>query len=219
MFGYATLACSMVLFVTSTEAGIFFRRSSNSYRPTTYYRPATTTYSRPAAATPRPAAVTQPTTVFRPASAPVVQPATQAQAEAAPVQATAPTYNSVILNMLARNNAIRTSRGMRPTFLSSRLTAAAQNHANYMARTGTMNHYTNGGPQARAAMYGFRGGVRENIAMGQPSVDSVFSTWTASGGHYANMMSHSDVAGFGYAVGANGQPFWVAVYATNDGGN
>jgi hypothetical protein len=32
-------------------------------------------------------------------------------------------------------------------------------------------------------------------------------------------MSHSDVAGFGYAVGANGQAYWVAVYGNNDGGN
>jgi uncharacterized protein YkwD len=103
--------------------------------------------------------------------------------------------------------------------LSSRLTAAAQNHANYMARTGSFSHYSNGGPQGRVAMYGFRNGVRENIAMGQPSVDSAFNTWTASGAHYANMMSHSDVAGFGYAVGANGQGYWVAVYGSNDGGN
>jgi len=121
--------------------------------------------------------------------------------------------------MLARNNAVRTSRGMRPMILSGRLTAAAQNHANYMARTGSFSHYTNGSPQSRVAANGFRGGVRENIAMGQPTVDSAFSTWTASGAHYANMMSHSDVAGFGYAVGANGQAYWVAVYGNNDGGN
>ena len=35
----------------------------------------------------------------------------------------------------------------------------------------------------------------------------------------AVMMSHSDVAGFGYAVGSNGQAYWVAVYGNNDGGN
>ena len=103
--------------------------------------------------------------------------------------------------------------------LSARLTAAAQNHANYMARTGSFSHYTNGSPQGRVAQYGFRGGVRENIAMGQPSVEGAFNTWTASGAHYANMMSHSDVAGFGYAVGSNGQAYWVAVYGNNDGGN
>jgi uncharacterized protein YkwD len=61
--------------------------------------------------------------------------------------------------------------------------------------------------------------VLENIATGQPTVDSAFNTWTASGAHYANMMSHSDVAGFGYAVGSNGQAYWVAVYGNNDGGN
>jgi uncharacterized protein YkwD len=119
--------------------------------------------------------------------------------------------------MLHRNNQIRTARGMRPLRISSRLTAAAQNHARYMAATGSFSHYSNGGPSGRAATYGYRYGVRENIAMGQRGVEGAFSTWTASGAHYANLMSQSGVAGFGYAVGKNGVPYWVAVYGPEDG--
>jgi uncharacterized protein YkwD len=199
--------CSLAVCLSSADARVFGRRQSYSSNRTTY------TYR---AATPAPAA--QPA-----APKPAATESTSAdKVEAQTVSAShpeAPRFHPTILGMLARNNSTRTSRGLRPMILSSRLTAAAQNHANYMAQTGSFSHYSNGGPQGRVATYGFRGGVRENIAMGQPNVDSAFNTWTASGAHYANMMSHSDVAGFGYAVGANGQAYWVAVYGNNDGGN
>jgi uncharacterized protein YkwD len=202
--------CSLVMLVSITEAGIFGRRQSYSNSRPTY------TY-RPAAAAP----ATKPATpVAKPAATDAT--ATEGKVEAKTVSVSkpeTPSFHPTILSMLARNNSTRTARGMRPMSLSARLTAAAQNHANYMARTGSFSHYTNGSPQGRVAAHGFRGGVRENIAMGQPSVESAFNTWTASGAHYANMMSHSDVAGFGYAVGSNGQAYWVAVYGNNDGGN
>jgi uncharacterized protein YkwD len=114
--------------------------------------------------------------------------------------------------MLERNNAHRASRGMSGHRLSHALTQAAQNHANYMASTGSFSHSSNGGPQSRASMYGFGGGVRENIAMGQTTVTSAFSSWVTSSGHYANLMSSTNAAGFGYAVSSSGQMYWVAVY-------
>lgn len=219
MYFLATLALSMLVFLTHTEAQQTRTAQGKRY----YYSQQRPVYpqQRPIY-TARPAATIQPT--VRPASTTTRPVAATPVSASAPATATTPqtraaTVPSAIWSMLTRNNSIRSSRGMRPMTLSSRLTAAAQNHANYMARTGGFSHYSNGGPQGRAAMYGFRGGVRENIAMGQPTVDSAFNTWTASGGHYANMMSHSDVAGFGYAVGNNGQAYWVAVYGNNDGGN
>lgn len=218
-----SLVCSLVLFVSITEAGIFGRRQSYSNSSPTYtYRPAAQAV-RPAAPVVKPTATPAPAAATSPAVAPATANATSSsKVEAKPVSASkpeAPRFHPTILSMLTRNNSTRMSRGLRPMLLSGRLTAAAQNHANYMASTGGFSHHSNGGVQGRAATYGFRGGVRENIAMGQPSVESAFNTWTASGGHYANMMSHSDVAGFGYAVGSNGQAYWVAVYGNNDGGN
>lgn len=120
-----------------------------------------------------------------------------------------------LLGMLGRNNSIRGRMGLRPHRMNPALTRAAQDHANYMASTGSFSHYTNGGPQYRAQRYGFSGGVRENIAWNQRSVDSVFSTWQASGGHMASIVSPTTDAGFGYAVAPNGSTYWVAVYGTD----
>ena len=114
--------------------------------------------------------------------------------------------------MLGRNNSMRTRQGLRPHRINPELTKAAQDHAVYMAKTGSFSHYSNGGPQGRAAKWGFKGMVRENIAMGQHNVDHAFSTWQGSSGHWASIVSQTTDAGFGYAVSPNGQGYWVAVY-------
>ena len=88
-----------------------------------------------------------------------------------------------------------------------------------MARTGQFSHYTNGSPQSRAGKYGFRGGVRENIAMGASTVDSAFNMWQNSGAHYASIVSGTAEAGFGYAVGPGGQVYWVGMYGTPPAGD
>ncbi|MGE3776227.1 MAG: CAP domain-containing protein [Pirellulaceae bacterium] len=120
----------------------------------------------------------------------------------------------VLLQMLSRNNQLRRSRGLWAHRLHPALTQAAQDHANYMARTHDFNHYSNAGPSGRAFRYGFRGGVLENIAMGYGDVATTFYGWQTSGGHWANMTSQTTDAGFGYAVSQSGTPFWVAVYGT-----
>lgn len=115
--------------------------------------------------------------------------------------------------MLARSNELRRQVGLRAHRMSPELTKAAQDQANYMAQTGSFSHYSNGGPWGRALRHRFFGGnVRENIAMGQGSVPHVFNTWQNSGGHWASIVSNTDEAGFGYAVGSGGTPYWVAVY-------
>lgn len=116
--------------------------------------------------------------------------------------------------MLDRNNAIRRVRGLSPHVMDSRLRAAAQEHASYMARHRVMSHYTNGSPSTRAAKHGFVGGARENIAYGYNTVDQVFGTWAASGGHMANITSGTDLAGFGWAIAGDGTPYWCAVYGS-----
>ena len=81
-----------------------------------------------------------------------------------------------------------------------------------MARTHDFSHYSNGGPWARALKYGYQGSIRENIAMGQRSIDSAFTDWRNSGGHWASIISNTTDAGFGYAISADGTQFWVGVY-------
>ncbi|MFN0017017.1 MAG: CAP domain-containing protein [Pirellulaceae bacterium] len=119
-----------------------------------------------------------------------------------------------LLSMLRRSNVIRRNAGLRAQRINPALTKAAQDHANYMAATGDFSHYTNGGYQYRAQKYGFKGGVRENIAAGFGTVDATFNTWQASGGHYASIVSGTTEAGFGYAISPNGGTYWVGVYGS-----
>lgn len=124
-----------------------------------------------------------------------------------------------LFGMLRRNNDVRRRVGLQPHRLNPALTKAAQDHANYMAQTGGFSHYTNGGPQYRANKYGFRGGVRENIAYGTRSIDGAFNMWVGSGAHYASIVSGTSDAGFGYAIGPSGQCYWVGVYASPTAGD
>lgn len=117
-----------------------------------------------------------------------------------------------LLRMLGRNNDLRRRVGLRPHRINPKLTKAAQDHAVYMARTGSFSHYSNGGPQGRASRWGFRGMVRENIAWGQYDVNDAFNSWQNSGGHWASIISGTTEAGFGYAVGADGRGYWVGLY-------
>jgi uncharacterized protein YkwD len=122
-----------------------------------------------------------------------------------------------LFGMLVRNNNLRRRAGLWPHRMNPALVAAAQDHANYMARTGQFSHYTNGGPQGRAYKYGFGGGVRENIATGG-NIDTAFSMWTASGAHYASIVSGTTDAGFGYAVGPGGATYFVGLYGSGSPG-
>ncbi len=117
-----------------------------------------------------------------------------------------------LVNMLVENNRMRATVGLPAQEMSPELTMAAQDHANYMARTGNFSHYANGGPSGRAARYDYPGMVSENIAVGYSSVAAVFQGWRHSGGHWANMTSRAPLAGFGYSVSAGGRCYWVAVY-------
>jgi uncharacterized protein YkwD len=117
-----------------------------------------------------------------------------------------------LVRMLEANNRLRTSAGLSPQQMSPELTKAAQDHARYMARTGNFSHEGNGGPQGRATRHGFHGLAGENIAMGQPTVASAFSSWRSSSGHWANITSGTALAGFGYAIAPDGSTYWVAMY-------
>jgi hypothetical protein len=124
-----------------------------------------------------------------------------------------------LFGMLIRSNNIRRRAGLFPHRMNPALTAAAQDHANYMARTGQFSHYVNGGHQYRANKFGFRGGVRENIAMNGGGLDSAFGMWQASGAHYASIVSGTTEAGFGYAVGPSGAVYYVGLYGTPPAGD
>lgn len=122
--------------------------------------------------------------------------------------------NRLLLGMLRRSNDLRSARNLTPHAISPELTKAAQDQAEYMARTASFSHYNNGGPGGRAARHGFNGSARENIAMGYATVDVAFVGWRNSGGHYASIVSNTTHAGFGYAESEGGTPYYVGVYGT-----
>lgn len=129
---------------------------------------------------------------------------------AAPV----PLYqHPTMVTMLQRSNGIRGRVGLRSHRLNPALCQAAQNHAEYMAATGSFSHDTNLGYVGRARRFGFRGNVRENIGWNYANIDQAFGAWQASGGHYAAIVSpETSEAGFGYAKSRTGQTYWVSVY-------
>lgn len=126
-----------------------------------------------------------------------------------------PPVNHVTYQMFQTSNRLRGGVGLRQHRLCHLLTAAAQDHANYMAATGDFQHYSNGGPTGRAMKYGHNGQVLENIAMGQPDVGSAFATWQGSGGHWASIVSNTSCAGHASARGPNGQVYWCSVYGND----
>jgi uncharacterized protein YkwD len=129
---------------------------------------------------------------------------------AAPV----PLYQQpTMVTMLQRSNGIRGRVGLRGHRLNPALCQAAQNHAEYMAATGSFSHDTNLGYVGRARRFGFRGNVRENIGWNYANIDQAFAAWQGSGGHYAAIVGpDTSEAGFGYATSRTGQTYWVSVY-------
>lgn len=117
-----------------------------------------------------------------------------------------------LVRMLAENNRWRATVGLPPQEMSLALTRAAQDHAWYMARTGSFSHYSNGGPMGRAHRYGYDGSLAENIAMGQETIEEAFESWRHSSGHWANITSNAPRAGFGFAVSSDGSCYWVGMY-------
>lgn len=115
-------------------------------------------------------------------------------------------------DMLSINNSYRARMGLGGHALHGALQAAAQAHAEYMARTGQFSHNAGGSPSSRAQRFGYNGLVRENIAYGQSGTSGAFQDWSRSSGHWQNMTSGTRSAGFGAARGSNGQMYYVALY-------
>ncbi len=95
---------------------------------------------------------------------------------------------------------------------SPALQAAAEDHAEYLSRTGNLGHDGAGGSTVsdRVRRAGFRSCLTaENVARGQPDVRSVVAAWMDSPRHRANIvnpqMTHYGMAQAGSA--------WVLVLA------
>jgi hypothetical protein len=117
--------------------------------------------------------------------------------------------------LLEAHNARRAAAGLAPLAGDGRLQAAAQYHADRMARAGEMSHQLPGegdlGARLRGLGYAFlRAG--ENVAWNQRTVAEVMASWMASAGHRANILGDFAGAGLAVAYGSDGAPYYCSVF-------
>jgi len=123
-----------------------------------------------------------------------------------------------VSDLLGRINGLRAQLGLAPYALHPALTAAAQNHASWMAANAAASHIQDDGsrPRDRAQAAGYNSSwVSENIYIGgRAGVDDAWNFWINSPVHYAGLTSpnYQDI-GIATASGAGGQAF-VLVFGT-----
>lgn len=121
---------------------------------------------------------------------------------------------SQVVNLV---NSERAAQGLTALQKDSRLAALAQQKAEDMAKKQYFSHtsptYGSAFDMLKAAGYSYKT-AGENIAMGQKSAASVMDGWMHSSGHRANILHTSyEKIGVGYAVSADGMPYWVQIFA------
>ena len=121
---------------------------------------------------------------------------------------------SQVVNLV---NSERAAQGLMALQKDSRLAALAQQKAEDMAKNQYFSHtsptYGSAFDMLKAAGYSYKT-AGENIAKGQKSAASVMDGWMHSSGHRANILHTSyEKIGVGYAVSADGMPYWVQIFA------
>jgi uncharacterized protein YkwD len=121
------------------------------------------------------------------------------------------------LALLAAHNAARAAAGLAPLVLDSTLCAAAQAHAEFMARQGVLAHagIGDGDPRQRIKERGyvFRE-ASENVAMGQRDAAAAVGDWMSDPPHRANVLGDWKHMGGGMATSKSGMNFWCCDYGS-----
>jgi uncharacterized protein YkwD len=119
--------------------------------------------------------------------------------------------------LLSLVNVEREQAGLEPLVINEQLIQAAQREANDIARQGRLSHVGSDGStiQTRVDDTGYRWSlIGENIAMGQPTSESVMTAWMRSQGHRQNILNpRFSELGIAY-VEVGGQKYWVQVFAS-----
>ncbi len=122
--------------------------------------------------------------------------------------------------LLTLHNEARSTRRAGPLEFHPRLASAAQGYANWMAANASLPQYHTGGNggtlEGRLDVVGYTPWTAgENTARGQRTPDTVFDGWMHSPRHYKNVVNRTFTqVGFGMALGADGLPYWCAVFAS-----
>ncbi|MDX2646159.1 CAP domain-containing protein [Streptomyces sp. PA03-1a] len=125
--------------------------------------------------------------------------------------------DSVVEEIVRLVNEERASAGCRPVTLEDRLTEAAQDYTDVMARSGELSHTGPDGStmagRVEAAGYQWSA-LGENIAVGQRTAAAVMDAWMHSEGHRANILNCTfEQIGVGVNTSSNG-PWWTQDFGT-----
>ncbi len=130
---------------------------------------------------------------------------------------------SVRDQVIELTNEIRVARGCDPLSKNAALSKSAQRHTKRMAnagRGGTLSHQLPGEASlgTRVTRAGYRGWtlIGENVANGSATPAAVLRAWMHSRPHRRNILKcrYQDL-GVGYAVSANGTPYWTQDFGRN----
>jgi uncharacterized protein YkwD len=124
---------------------------------------------------------------------------------------------------LAAINKTRRKLLLQPFNPDPRLQQAAQNHADYLARTGKFGHEFGGETQfpRRIAAVGFEGSAGENLGVGYGSIEEAIEGWLDSPKHRVIFTRRNyDLAGIAYAFNTSGKNprythYWVMIVGEN----
>ncbi|MEU4094608.1 CAP domain-containing protein [Streptomyces sp. NPDC026673] len=125
--------------------------------------------------------------------------------------------DSVVAEIVRLVNIERASAGCRPVTLEDRLTEAAQDYTDVMARAGVLSHTGPDGSTmaGRVDAAGYQWSrLGENIAVGQRTAAAVMDAWMNSEGHRANILNCDfEQIGVGVNTSSNG-PWWTQDFGT-----
>jgi uncharacterized protein YkwD len=116
-------------------------------------------------------------------------------------------------------NETRARHFLPPFNFDPRLQLAAQNHADYLARTGKFGHEFGGETlfPRRIAAVGFNGSAGENLGVGYGSIEAAIEGWLDSPKHREIFMRRRyDLGGIAYAFNTSGKNprythYWVMI--------
>jgi hypothetical protein len=124
---------------------------------------------------------------------------------------------------MAAINAARRKHLLSSFELDPRLQQAAQNHADFLARTGEFGHEFGGETvfPRRIAAVGFEGSAGENLGVNYGSIEAAIDGWLGSPKHRAIFMRRNyDRGGIAYAFNTSGKNprrthYWVMIVGQN----
>ena len=98
-------------------------------------------------------------------------------------------------------NAYRMMLGRRALAWNSRVQIAAQEHSDWMSRTGIFSHFNNRDatrttPGDRMRLAGYNSGISENLHLGGSGPQGAHNGWSRSSGHHRNLLmpGHREIA-------------------------